>query len=362
MMKSRKLWKNNKYARIEAVFFLCYFLLFPLFTDIEFNLREPGGNSLLVFQSIPYRVLSGLLYMIPYLIYYTFILRKHLLQKRFIAFIIYLLLFLFLFNIYTPLVNRLVAELNFNKINIKSAQGIDFRTAVSLNFSFMYILRELLVITALAYFIRSHKQEEQLRILQEQQLKAELNYLKAQLQPHFFFNTLNNIYSLSLQGSEKAAPLVAKHSDIMRYILYEASKPLLKLSQELNFLKTYTEVEKMRYSDKIRITFDSQGINEDAKIEPLLLLPFIENAFKHGAIEELKEGFIQIIISKVENELSAEIRNSKTAISPSKTGRQGIGLKNIMKRLQLLYPESHSLEIIEDDFSYEVRLSLILKA
>jgi sensor histidine kinase YesM len=359
-MKSNTSWLNNKSGWIETVFFLCYFLLFPLLSDIEFNLREPGGNYLLVFQSIPYRILSGLLYMVPYLIYYKFILQKHLFQKHFIQFTIYLLLFLFLFNIYTPLINWFVAELNFSKVNLKSAQGINFQNTISLNFSLMYIFRELLVITALAYFIRSKKQEKQLRELKEQQLNAELNYLKIQLQPHFFFNTLNNIYSLTLQGSEKAAPLIAKHSDIMRYILYEASKPKLKLKQEIDFLKTYTEVEAIRYSDKIRITFESQGINETARIEPLLLLPFIENTFKHGIREEISEGYIHIIISLVENELSAEIRNSKISDQAKKSASKGIGLENIAKRLQILYPGAHTMEIIEDDLSYELRLTLIL--
>lgn len=359
-MKSNPKWLNNKSGRIETVFFLCYFLLFPLLSDVEFNLREPGGNYLLVFQSIPYRILSGLLYMVPYLIYYKFILQKHLFQKHFIQFAIYLLLFLFLFNIYTPLINWLVSELNFSKVNLKSAQGINFRNTVSLNFSLMYIFRELLVITALAYFIRSQKQEKQLRELKEQQLNAELNYLKIQLQPHFFFNTLNNIYSLTLQGSEKAAPLIAKHSDIMRYILYEASKPKLKLKQEIDFLKTYTEVEAIRYSDKIRITFESQGINETARIEPLLLLPFIENTFKHGIREEINEGYIHIIISLVENEISAEIRNSKISDQEKKSANKGIGLENIAKRLQILYPGAHKMEILEDDYSYELRLTLIL--
>lgn len=359
-MKSNTRWLNNKSDQIELLFFLCYFLLFPLLSDVEFNLREPGGNYSLVFQSIPYRILSGLLYMVPYLMYYKLILQKHLFQKHFIQFTVYLLLFLFLFNIYTPLINWLVSELNFSKVNMKSAQGISFQNTVSLNFSLMYIFRELLVVTALGYFIRSQKQGKQLRELKEQQLSAELNYLKMQLQPHFFFNTLNNIYSLTLQGSEKAAPLIAKHSDIMRYILYETSKPKLKLKQEIDFLKIYTDVEAIRYSDKIRITFESQGINETAQIEPLLLLPFIENTFKHGIREEINEGYIHIIISLVEDELSAEIRNSKTSDPAMKSAKKGIGLENIAKRLQILYPGAHTMKIIEDDLNYELRLTLIL--
>ena len=148
-MKSNPRWLNNKSGWIEAVFFLCYFLLFPLFSDIEFNLREPGGNYLLVFRSIHYRTLSGLLYMVPYLIYYKLILQKHLFRKNFIQFTVYLLLFLFLFNIYTPLINWFVADLNFSKVNMKSAQGINFQNTVRRSFSLIHIVRLLLVVTCL---------------------------------------------------------------------------------------------------------------------------------------------------------------------------------------------------------------------
>lgn len=345
---------------MEAIFFLSYFLLFPLFTDIEFNLREPGGDPAGVSGVLPYRIVSGLLYMLPYLVYYKLLLQKYLFSKRFVAFWALLLLFLLLFNIYTPAVNWLIAEMNFPAVKLRSAIGIDFQKAVSLNFSLMYILRELLVITALAYFIRSAKQESEMQELKQQQLSTELNYLKVRLHPHFFFNTLNNIYSLTLQESDKAAALVAKHSDIMRYILYETSGPLVKLRQETGFLKNFTEVEAMRYPDRIRITFDCQGISDTAVIEPLLLLPFVENTFKHGISEETDEGYVHIIISQVDDELSAEIRNSKSRRRETRVLQEGIGLENAKKRLKILYPGRHTLEIHEDDSSYEVRLSLKL--
>jgi LytS/YehU family sensor histidine kinase len=194
--------------------------------------------------------------------------------------------------------------------------------------------------------------------LKRQQIESELNYLKVQLQPHFFFNTLNNIYALTLQRSDKAAPLVAKHAEMMRHILYESSRERVTLQKEVAFLKNYVDVEAMRYSDKIDICFETQGIGENAYIEPLLLLPFIENTFKHGIREETGGGFISIIISLVESELFVEIRNSKPLIN--KTGSKGIGLRNAVRRLDILYPGRYTIDIVDKDNSYEVRLSLRL--
>jgi LytS/YehU family sensor histidine kinase len=249
--------------------------------------------------------------------------------------------------------------LNLQGGNFRSAQGIDFSQAISFNFSVMYLLRELLVITALAFIIRSAKQEQMILYMQHQQLSSELNYLKVQLQPHFFFNTLNNIYSLVLQGSENAAPLIAKHADMMRFIIYDASVATVKLSQDVEFLRNYVEVEKIRYSSRMDILFEVQGINEEAQIEPLLMLPFIENTFKHGLREEINKGFVHIIISLVGKELSAQISNSKSGETVNSTS--GLGLENVRKRLEILYPGKHSLKIDETDMNYEVLLTITLR-
>lgn len=350
---------TDKYTRFEIIFFLCYFLLFSLLSDVEFNLREPGGEVAGVFTTIPYRMVSGLLNLLPYLVYYKLILQPFLLKKRYLLFTIALTLFLVLFNIYTPVTNWITDFFMFKQVELKSAQGIDFSKIVRVNYSIMYILRELLVVTALGYFIRSARQDQTLQELKEQQLSAELNYLKVQLQPHFYFNTLNNIYSLTLQGSEKAPLLISKHADMMRYILYESSQSRAPLEREVEFLRNYVEVEVMRFPPDIEITFESQGISSKAMIEPLLLLPFIENPFKHGLNETLSTGsFVQIIISQVEQELSVQIRNSKR---PSVDMQPGIGQANATKRLAMLYPGKHAIDIYEDETTYEVCLMLILK-
>ena len=144
----------------------------------------------------------------------------------------------------------------------------------------------------------------------------------------------------------------------MRYILYESSKQRVSLKQELDFLQNFVEVEAIHFSDKMNISFETQGITNNALIEPLLLFPFVENAFKHGLREETGEGFIHIVISLVEDELFVEIRNSKPL--QANEAKPGIGLQNVLKRLEMLYPGKQQVDIREDNRVFEVRVNLII--
>lgn len=193
--------------------------------------------------------------------------------------------------------------------------------------------------------------------LKEQQLISELNYLKAQLHPHFFFNTINNIYALALKQSAQTAPMVARLGEMMRYILYEADQPTVPLSRELTFLSDYIEVEKIRHQAHIDIQFDVQGIRQDYRMEPLLLLPFIENAFKHGLEEETKNGFVHIVLCQTDRDLTLQVSNSIPQ-SVKKAAVSGIGIQNVRKRLDILYPAKYQLDINETPELYEVTLIL----
>lgn len=144
----------------------------------------------------------------------------------------------------------------------------------------------------------------------------------------------------------------------MRYIMYESTQHQVSLSKEVDFLKNYIEVEALRHSNKINISFETQGIRDQALIEPLLLLPFVENTFKHGIREELAAGYIHIILSLIGTELFMELKNSIPAVAINEP--KGIGLQNAVRRLEILYPNRHNLDIKHDDKSYELRLTLIL--
>jgi len=351
---------NDKFLLIEIAFFLFYYFLFGLLTDIEFNLTEPVIPLHQNHIDILMRFINGVITIIPMWILYKGIIQKYLFQKRYVNFLLLLILYLILLNFYNLYINWLVSKLSFLPIAIINNANVRYNAKVLLHFGgTMYMIREYMVLFALAYFIKSAKQEQQMNALTQQQLKTELKYLKVQLQPHFFFNTLNNIYALTLRQSEKAAPLVARHSEMMRYILYNSPNENVGLQQEIDFLKNYSEVESVRYSEKINIIFETQGTNNTMVIEPLLLLPFIENTFKHGIREEMDNGYVHIIICLIENELTLETKNSKTPLANKE--HKGIGLENAAKRLDLLYPGNHLLEIIDSDDSYEVRLTINLK-
>lgn len=197
--------------------------------------------------------------------------------------------------------------------------------------------------------------------LQAEKLRLELNQLKSQVQPHFFFNTLNNLYSLSVQGSPKTPVVIANLSSIMRYVLYESAAEKVALSKEINFMQNYIDLERLRHNDPTIIQFNVQGHSENLLIEPLLFLPLIENCFKHSLQQATQPSPIVISMLIDEHEIIFETRNKKAdvlASLPTKPG--GIGLLNVRKRLSLLYPDKHQLQIEEDLHNFNVTLSIEL--
>lgn len=351
---------KDKTTRFEVVFFIVNLLIFSILTDIEYNLYE-RHNAALFIEDVPKRLISAFTWIIPFGLCYKVIIQGYLVRKKYFQFVLSFIVFLVIMNFYLIGCYWLISKLTFLPLKITHHAYSYFKADVVMHFSVIYMLKELLVITALAYFLKSAGQEKQVYELRQYQLQAELNYLKVQLEPHFFFNTLNNIYSLALQQSPLTAPLIAKHAEMMRYILNSSSSTKVRLQQEVEFLKNYVEVEKVRYSENIDIRFETQGINSSALIEPLLLLPFIENSFKHGIREEIKEGYVQIVIYLVNNALTFQISNSKALDTDPKTFKHGVGLENVSKRLDILYQEEYDLEVKDNKSDYEVRLSLTLK-
>ncbi len=170
--------------------------------------------------------------------------------------------------------------------------------------------------------------------------KAELMLLKSQVNPHFFFNMLNNLYGLVGRDAKKAQELILKLSDMMRYSIYEGANSLVTLKEEVDYLKNYIELHKMRYHKKIDIRFDCQ-IEKDYKVVPLLFIILLENAFKHG-VERLGDGaYVHVKIVALNNEIQFTVENNFDSAENSKG--PGIGLKNLKRRLELAYPKEHEL-------------------
>ncbi len=192
--------------------------------------------------------------------------------------------------------------------------------------------------------------------------EAELKLLRSQIHPHFLFNTLNNLYGLTLEKSDLAPELVLKLSNLMDYMLYKCNKSSVNLKQELEYLSNYVEIERIRYDDKIKFEFLIEGQSEQLQIAPMLLLAFFENAFKHGVSKSISNPFVQIHIQIEEHTLKLNLTNSKNESDQKKENyTKGIGLKNVKKRLQLLYPNKHNLEISSKAHTFEIDLKLNLE-
>lgn len=345
-----------KYFRIEMIFFVVFFVLFPILSSVEYIylIAKMGAGSRDFIKSLQHRLTYAVPTLLSGIVYYI-IVRRALVTKKTGHFILHVILYLIGLQYFRKLTYLIVSHIAFIPSRLrKDAAG--YLTEKGVNYSIVYMCMELLCVTALAYFIHAAKQEEQMRKLKEQQLITELTYLKAQLHPHFFFNTMNNIYSLALKQSAATAPLVAKLADMMRYILYEADHPKVPLQNEIQFLTNYIDAEKIRQHSNNIISLDVQGIQPGTMIEPLLLLPFIENAFKHGLHHETGNGFVKVVICQSGNELMLQVNNSKPQTIPEKP--KGIGLQNAAKRLNLLYPGRYTMNVKEDANTYQLNLSL----
>ncbi|MDP5082056.1 MAG: histidine kinase [Winogradskyella sp.] len=191
----------------------------------------------------------------------------------------------------------------------------------------------------------------------ETQLKLkeqELNYLKMQIHPHFLFNTLNTMYGFALKKADETPEMILKLSNLLDYLLYQVDKPFVSLTDELNHIEDYISLEKMRFNDTLNVNFRKDLHLESIKIAPMLLIPFVENSFKHGTI---KNGVltIDIKIKTSTNEILFVIKNNS---SNDLNYKEGIGLENIKKRLELLYPNQYHLLINTDENDFEVSLKL----
>jgi hypothetical protein len=200
----------------------------------------------------------------------------------------------------------------------------------------------------------------QWRQAQKEKSEAELSYLKAQINPHFLFNTLNSIYSLAIDKSDNTAPAVAKLSGMMRYVISDAAKAFVPLEKEITYIKSYIELQRIRFGESIHLSFDISGDPAGKQIAPLILIPFIENAFKYGVNAE-EDSMIRIRIFIDESKLNMGVQNNKVNVQVAQEDKTGTGIANTQSRLQLLYPARHLLTINDGEKEFTVSLTLVLK-
>ncbi len=213
--------------------------------------------------------------------------------------------------------------------------------------------------TGFKLFMDWYKERRETEILKQEKTDAELKFLKSQTNPHFLFNTLNSIYGLALEKSEKTPSLILKLSDILSYTLYESNVEKVALGKELMLIENIIALEKERYEKRVVIDYRVEGDVEGIKIPPLILVPFIENAFKHGLKNEVKKGWINIYINASKDTLNFKIENSISKLEDEENNNGGgLGLQNVSRRLDLLYGEHKELHIKKTKDSYIVNLTI----
>jgi hypothetical protein len=336
-----------------------YIYLFILAVVIPFTV------GLQIFSSFSFTlsyICLNLLQLPSILLFYRVFLPRTLFKKRYLAFIIGLPIYVLLYELNARLAYFIEISLpifpeQYQK-NLLSADPFVWkgRLIQNVDYTLLILLSSIGVVFVRELFKRQHIVDQ----LRADKLQLELEQLKSQVQPHFFFNTLNNLYSLSLQGSPKTSVTIANLSGIMRYVLYEAREEKVLLAKEIAFLHSYIDLERIRHTDENVIRFSVQGNPNGILIEPLLFLPLIENCFKHSLAYKIPGNQVQIVMTVDEEELNFQTSNKYQPQVHDKTQEGGIGLENVKKRLELLYPGRHSLLAVAEEGKFVVTLSIQL--
>ena len=260
------------------------------------------------------------------------------------------------------LVSKKVSDSVFvplNKVQKDSLQIIEHHDGSKRKnrFFFFMLLKDLFQFALICLVGIMLQISRKLKQAESDKISTELAYLKSQINPHFLFNTLNTIYSLAVSKSGNTADAVVKLSNMMRYVLDDASKEWVSLDQEITYITNYIELQKMRFESSVNISFEVKGDSDGKIIAPLLIIPFVENAFKYGVNAEQNSSII-ISISIENSKLHLFVYNNKVDYIESSINSHGIGIENTKSRLNILYPNNHLLHIENKSNSYEVSLIL----
>ncbi len=196
---------------------------------------------------------------------------------------------------------------------------------------------------------------------ENEKLIAELNFLKAQINPHFLFNTLNNLYYLAYSQSPNTTEVIAKLSQMMRYMIYDTNQPKVLLRKEIEYMESYISLERLRLNNQIPVQFNVKGNIDEVWITPLVLITFLENAFKHGVSNSNSDSWVNVDIEVKGKECVFSVENSKRSVPVQQSHeKSGIGLQNVQRRLELSYPERYHLDVKDSTDRYSVKLNLTL--
>lgn len=339
--------------RMKSIILHSLFWFVWLFRSF-YDLFTPWG-----FQGAFLYVAVVLVTQMPLVYFHLYFLVPRLLNKRYL--IVYLLSAGVCVTLYSYSNHFLLSHLPESWLPANTTMKA-FIERIKPNYDILEGVIVIILTYSLKYTLIAFITQTELLKLQKEKLELELNALKSQVNPHFLFNTLNNLYSLTLKNSEKSSEVVLKLSDIMRYVLYQSNEYKVPLQKELEFIQNYVALQKIRYTESYIIGFKINGYINGQLVAPLLLIDFIENAFKHGLDRRFNDGEVQIAITVDKNEFDFQVKNSKGHAEDGSINKtNGIGLNNIKRRLELMYPGNYSLNIKDDNENFEVNLKLQLE-
>jgi len=289
-------------------------------------------------------------------VFYFYLIPEYLLKNKRGLFLLYTV-YTFILSSFLAITSILYGYFLLHNYHNESTTPLT-KTILFIYLSIYFVVFVVISISLIINNFKSVSKNEELKtkfLSAQLQLKEqELNFLKMQIHPHFLFNSLNTIYGYALQNKNEAPDMILKLSNLLDYILYQVKRPKVLLQNEINHLKDYISLEKMRFHDSLIVDFIDNTKSKNIETAPMLLIPFVENSFKHGAIIN-KKLTVSIFIDLKDDELTFIVVNSKKEnIEVSK----GIGLENIQKRLHLLYPEAHSLTLENENSSFKITLKL----
>jgi two-component system, LytTR family, sensor kinase len=339
-----------------------------------FFFRRPGFSI-----DFTFNILNWAIYLTLFYINYSFLIPFFLFRKKYFYYLLLLLLFFSSIGYLKTEIDhkyfsefarkewrQFTSERQMQKMPpIPGMEPVPppFKNKMPFRMSLMPELSQLFLIVLASTslrFIQKWQDDEKLKSeIEKEKISTELSFLKQQINPHFLFNAINSIYSLSLSKKSDAPDAILKLSSILRYMLYESEKEFVTLNNEIQVITDYIELQKLRMTSKVRLTYNFEGNFEQYSIAPLLLIPLIENAFKHG-VDNANNSFIDIRIGIENYRLELHVKNKIVQTKEENIRNSGIGIKNIIRRLELLYANVHKFEAHRDNDTFIVHLSLDL--
>jgi two-component system sensor histidine kinase AlgZ len=341
-------FKKNKLFLLHLVFWCLYFSFF--FYIISFPRRGAEPNYTRAFLDAIMQVST--MAAVSYFNYFI-LLPRVLKEKNILKYVL---------EFSVPFVATVILQIWLKRQIYIDMESRHFDFLQSSRFVVQHVFSVVFIVTyvSMLRFLKDwFELEAKRKEIENEKLVTELRFLKEQINPHFLFNTLNNLYYLAYTNSPNTKNVIEKLSQMMRYMIYEANNELVPVSKEIEYIRNYIDLEKLRLEDDFPIEFTIKGEYSNLRIVPLIFITFLENAFKHGSANDGSSSWVKVSFHFIDNHCTYIVTNSKNE-NESMKGKSGIGLKNTMRRLNLSYENTHELTIEEDENNYKVKLNIEL--